>query len=85
VGKGTYDELRFDPEFVSEAARCGTPEELRALAARHGLDVTLGEAAAALERLRELTDEGELQQGELDAVSGGVLPGDIDLGHTTHC
>lgn len=71
MARRTYGELCSDPRFVSEAARCGSPEELRALAAEHGLDGTIEEAATALDRLRELTEDGELQQGELDAVSGG--------------
>ena len=61
-------ELLSDPDLVRRLSACSDADAVKALAAENGLELTDDEAAAALDTV----GEGELQRGELDAVSGGA-------------
>ncbi|MFZ2757215.1 MAG: hypothetical protein WAY93_10145 [Atopobiaceae bacterium] len=61
-------ELLSDPSLVRRLSACADAAAVKALAAENGLELTDADAAAALDAI----GEGELQRGELDAVSGGV-------------
>ena len=61
-------ELLADPGLVRRLSECADTGAVRALAAENGLELTDKEATQALDAL----GEGELQRGELDAVSGGM-------------
>lgn len=71
----TYEELCSDKEFMAKAIKCTDANGLKALAAEFGLNGTAEEAAAAFDKLREMTGDGELQKAELDSVSGGFPNG----------
>ncbi|MFZ2757213.1 MAG: Nif11 family protein [Atopobiaceae bacterium] len=62
-------ELLSDPSLVRRLSACADAAAVRALAAENGLELTDAEAAHALDAI----GEGELQRGELDAVSGGNI------------
>ena len=62
-------ELLSDPALVKRLSACSNTDTVKSLAAENGLELTDAEAAAALDAL----NEGELQRGELDAVSGGEV------------
>ncbi|MCH3943742.1 MAG: hypothetical protein LKE37_08870 [Atopobiaceae bacterium] len=61
-------ELLSKPDLVRRLSECADAGAVKSLAAENGLELTDAEAAAALDAL----GEGELQRGELDAVSGGT-------------
>ena len=82
MSEKTYQELCSDKEFMARAIKCADANELKALAAEFGLDGTADEAAAAFDKLREMTGEGELQKEELDSVSGG-FPNGLLYGNPT--
>ena len=63
-----------DKEMIAKAKNAGSTEEIKALAAKEGWQMTDEEAASYFEELKELTGEkktGELSDDELDNVSGG--------------
>ena len=67
-------ELLSRPDLVRRLTACADADAVKALAAENGLELTDQESAAALDAL----GEGELQRGELDAVSGGTGPSGED-------
>ena len=63
-----------EKEMIAKAKNAGSAEEIKALAAKEGWQMTDEEAASYFEELKELTGEkktGELSDDELDNVSGG--------------
>ena len=68
-------ELLSKPDLVKRLSACADADAVKSLAAEQGLELTDAEAAAALDSI----GEGELQRGELEAVSGGNSRGSIEL------
>ena len=60
-------ELLSKPDLVRRLSECADSAAVKALAAENGLELTDSDASRALDAI----GEGELQRGELDAVSGG--------------
>ena len=59
-------ELMGDTSFCEELEKTSSPEEASALFAQHGIQITPEELLAAVAQ-----PEGELDEKDLDAVSGG--------------
>ena len=73
-------------EVLEKGKAAKNPEELKAMAANEGWQMTDEEAASYFEELKELTGEkktGELSDDELDNVSGGGCYKDNRLVVTT--
>ena len=67
-------------EVLEKGKAAKNPEELKAMAANEGWQMTDEEAASYFEELKELTGEkktGELSDDELDNVSGGGCLRDV--------
>ncbi len=64
-------------ERIEKAKECKSAEELMALAAENGVELTAEEAAA---KFAALNAEGELADEELDAAAGGGCAGEIGKG-----
>ena len=68
------DSSKIDPklmtkEMLTKAMNCETPEELLALAKENGLELTLEEAKACLDRLEDF--DMELSEADMASVAGG--------------
>ena len=69
-----------EKEMIAKAKNAGSAEEIKAMAANEGWQMTDEEAASYFEELKELTGEkktGELSDDELDNVSGGGCLRDV--------
>lgn len=66
------EKLAENEAFVKELGAAHTPEEVKAVFSRYGVEMTLEEAAAIIEAAKTGAD-GELSEDSLDAVSGGIL------------
>lgn len=75
--------MEFDfipsPELMQKANLAKTPEELQALAKESGMDITPEQAQEYFDRLHKT---GELDDDELDNVSGGCGGGSKETGPT---
>ena len=60
---------KLDPKILSKFQRCKSPEEAYAVAKANGLDDTLKNFSAAMQKLNEKA--AALNEDELDAVAGG--------------
>ena len=75
-----------EKEMIAKAKNAGSAEEIKALAAKEDWQMSDEEAASYFEELKELTSEkktGELNDDELDNVSGGGCYKDNRLVVTT--
>lgn len=68
-----YMELGLKPELLAQARKMQTPEELAELANSHGVEMTAEQARVCYEKLNP--PFGELEDDELEAVSGGGCTG----------
>lgn len=59
-------ELMENPAFLEKIQKAGTPEEVSAVLAAYGLQISPEELKAANEQ-----PEGELNENDLDGVAGG--------------
>ena len=64
----------FSPELIEKARSAQSPEELLAMAKAENMELTAEEAAAYFAQLHSKT--GELDDDELENVSGGLYKGD---------
>ena len=72
----------FSPEFIEKARSAQNPEELLAMAKAENMELTAEEAAACFAQLPSKTVE--LDDDELENVSGGLYKGDRLIVSTFH-
>ena len=65
--------LMNNKEFMKSIAMADTVEELQALFAANGLEMTIEEIEQALESVSAQPADGELSEESLDNVNGGVV------------
>lgn len=63
--------MKFNNEQIQKAMACNSAEELMALAKAEGIELAADEAEKYFEALKD----GALNLDDLDAVTGGALPG----------
>jgi predicted ribosomally synthesized peptide with nif11-like leader len=69
--EGLVNAARSNQDLVSQIKAATSNQELAALASRHGFDVSAAEWQA-LRDMKEPPGPGELSEGDLSQVSGGV-------------
>lgn len=61
--------MKISNDFIQDAKRAESPEELRVLLEKNGVDITANEVSAYFNKLNP--KKGEMEDDELDSVSGG--------------
>ncbi len=76
---GKLNELLKDQDFAKQLFELDTPEEVKDLLSKKGVDVTVDEVNALGQQLSEMEDKiksgsDELTEDELESAAGGVTP-----------
>ncbi len=68
----------LDDNFLEKAKEAGSAEELVKLAKEHSIDITEEKAEKYLAKIKNSTKNGELEDDDLDSVSGGACHIKVD-------
>ena len=65
-------EILNDEAIMTQIANANTKEDMQAVFANNGLDMTMAEVDAFIQ-LMNSNNEGEVSESDLDSVSGGAI------------